>query len=78
MRIENLKITILGKHRRVCELAIKAHAIARKGRRIESHAELWKYKNEVAKELREWIKRVLGKPTLCIETSMKLGYRGRY
>ena len=41
-----------------CALAIKAHALARKGKRIESHAELWIYKNEVAKEISSWIRAV--------------------
>ena len=34
-----------------CALAFKAHALAKKSRRIESHAELWIYKDEVAREL---------------------------
>jgi len=41
-----------------CALAIKAHALARKGRRLESHRELWIYKNDVARELGEWVKAV--------------------
>lgn len=41
-----------------CALAIKAHALHRRGRRIESHAELWAYKNEVAKELGDWVRAV--------------------
>ena len=39
-----------------CALAIKAHALARKGLRIESHRDLWIYKNEVAKEIGEWVR----------------------
>ena len=39
-----------------CALAIKAHALARRGKRIESYAELWTYKNEVAKELGDWVR----------------------
>jgi len=39
-----------------CALAIKAHALARKGLRLESHKELWLYKNEVAKELGDWVR----------------------
>jgi len=38
-----------------CALAIKAHALVKKGKRIESHAELWVYKNEVARELDDWV-----------------------
>jgi hypothetical protein len=34
-----------------CALANKAHALAKKGLRLESHADLWTYKNEVAEEL---------------------------
>jgi uncharacterized protein (UPF0332 family) len=41
-----------------CALAIKAHALRRRGRRIESHAELWAYKNEVARELGDWVRAV--------------------
>ena len=40
----------------VCALAIKAHALARKGRRLLSHADLWVYKDEVAAELGDWIR----------------------
>jgi len=39
-----------------CTLAIKAHALARKGVRLESHRDLWVYKNEVARELGEWVR----------------------
>lgn len=39
-----------------CALAIKAHALARKGVRLESHRDLWVYKNEVARELGEWVR----------------------
>jgi len=42
----------------VCALAIKAHALARRGRRIESHRGLWVYKDEVAGELGEWVRTV--------------------
>ncbi len=41
-----------------CALAIKAHALARKGVRLESHRDLWIYKNEVARELGEWVRSV--------------------
>ncbi len=41
-----------------CALAIKAHALARRGRRLESHKELWLYKNVVAEELGDWVKAV--------------------
>ena len=41
-----------------CALAIKAHALAKKGVMPESHRDLWKYKNEVAKELGEWVRAV--------------------
>jgi hypothetical protein len=37
-------------------LAIKAHALAKKGLRLESHADLWAYKNEVAEELGSWVR----------------------
>lgn len=39
-----------------CALAIKAHAAARKGLVLKSHADLWLYKDEVANELGEWIR----------------------
>ncbi len=39
-----------------CALAIKAHALARKGLRLESHRDLWIYKNEVARELGDWVR----------------------
>jgi len=39
-----------------CALAIKAHALAKKGLRLESHRDLWLYKNEVAKELGGWVR----------------------
>ncbi|MCY0867623.1 MAG: PaREP1 family protein [Desulfurococcus sp.] len=39
-----------------CALAIKAHALARRKRRLESHAELWVYKNEVAVEIGSWVR----------------------
>ena len=39
-----------------CALAIEAHALAKKGARLESHKDLWVYKNEVAKELGEWVR----------------------
>ncbi|RJX15273.1 hypothetical protein CW703_06955 [Candidatus Bathyarchaeota archaeon] len=41
-----------------CALTLKAHALFKKGKRIESHKELWVYKNEVARELGEWVKTV--------------------
>lgn len=39
-----------------CALAIKAHALAKKGILLKSHKELWIYKDEVAKELGDWIR----------------------
>ncbi|GAB6148777.1 PaREP1 family protein [Stetteria hydrogenophila] len=39
-----------------CALAIKAYALAREGRRLGSHAELWVYKNRVAEELGSWVR----------------------
>ena len=39
-----------------CALAIKAHALAKTGKRLLSYAELWIYKNEVAKELGDWVR----------------------
>ena len=39
-----------------CALAIKAHAMARKGIKPQSHKDLWMYKEEAAKELGNWIK----------------------
>jgi len=41
-----------------CALAIKAHALAKKGIKLESHRDLWIYKNEVAKELGDWVRAV--------------------
>jgi len=41
-----------------CALAIEAHALLRRGRRLESRAELWVYKNEVARELGDWVRAV--------------------
>ena len=42
-----------------CALAIKAYALAKEGRKLESHGELWVYKNYVVTELGEWVKTVL-------------------
>jgi uncharacterized protein (UPF0332 family) len=39
-----------------CALAIKAHALAKKGLKLETHRDLWLYKNEIARELGEWVK----------------------
>ena len=39
-----------------CALAIKAHALAKRGTRIESHRDLWVYKDEVARELGDWVR----------------------
>ncbi|MBS7633910.1 PaREP1 family protein [Candidatus Bathyarchaeota archaeon] len=39
-----------------CALAIKSHALYERGRKIESHADLWKYKDEVVRELGEWVR----------------------
>jgi uncharacterized protein (UPF0332 family) len=41
-----------------CALAIKAYILARRGLKLESHRELWIYKNEVVKELGEWVRTV--------------------
>jgi len=41
-----------------CALAIKAHELARRGLKLESHRDLWLYKNEVAKELGDWVRAV--------------------
>ena len=37
---------------------MKAHALAKKGVRIASRKELWIYRNEVAKELGDWVRAV--------------------
>ena len=39
-----------------CALAVKAHALARKGARLESHRDLWVYKNEIAREIGDWVR----------------------
>jgi len=39
-----------------CALAIKAHALAKKSVKLESHRDLWVYKNEVARELGDWVR----------------------
>lgn len=39
-----------------CALAVKAHALTRRGVKLESHRDLWMYKNEVARELGGWIR----------------------
>ena len=41
-----------------CALAIKAHALAKKGITLKSHRELWIYKDEIAQELGDWIRGV--------------------
>ena len=41
-----------------CALAIKAHALAKRGMRLEFHRDLWEYKNEIARELGEWVRAV--------------------
>ncbi len=38
-----------------CALAIKAYALAKRGIRLETHRDLWVYKNEVAEELGSWV-----------------------
>ena len=48
----------MSQHDGLIALAIKAHAIARKGLRLESHRDLWVYKNEVARELGDRIRSV--------------------
>lgn len=52
-----------------CTLAIKAHCLRRKGKRIESRVELWTYKNEVAREL--GLEQPLGRQTPWIRTSTR-------
>ena len=39
-----------------CALAIKAHATAKRDLKLESHKDLWEYKNEVAEELGDWVR----------------------
>ncbi|MEM2300906.1 MAG: PaREP1 family protein [Sulfolobales archaeon] len=39
-----------------CALSIKAHALAKKGLRLETHGDLWVYKNEVARKLGDWVR----------------------
>ena len=39
-----------------CALAIKAYVLARYSKRVESHRELWIYKDKVAEELGNWIR----------------------
>lgn len=39
-----------------CALAIKAYVLAKLGKRLESHRDLWIYKDEVAEELGDWVK----------------------
>jgi len=54
-----------------CALAVKAHALARKGARLEPHRDLWVYKNEIAKEIGDWVRIYLNSPIPYIKTSMK-------
>jgi len=54
-----------------CALAIKAHALARRGMKLESHRDLWMYKNEIAKELGDWVRITFNWQILCIKTSTK-------
>jgi len=37
-------------------LAIKAHALAKEGKRLASHGQLWEYKDKLARELGEWVR----------------------
>ncbi len=39
-----------------CALSIKAYALAREGRVLEAHADLWRYKSVVAEELGDWVR----------------------
>ena len=39
-------------------LAIKAHTLAREGKRLTSHGGLWEHKENVAAELGEWVRDV--------------------
>ncbi len=36
-------------------LAVKAYAMHREGRRLESHGELWRYRRRIEEELGEWV-----------------------
>ena len=37
-------------------LAVKAHALAKRGKRLSSHGELWEYKEVLVSELGEWVR----------------------
>ncbi|MHA1711998.1 MAG: PaREP1 family protein [Candidatus Freyarchaeota archaeon] len=39
-----------------CALSIKAYASFKEGKRLESHGDLWIYKNKVAQDLGEYVK----------------------
>ena len=39
-----------------CALAIKAYVLARKKQELKSHKDLWIYKDEVVRELGEWVR----------------------
>ncbi len=39
-----------------CALAIKAHAMAKRGIKLTSHKDLWVYKDEIVEELGEWVR----------------------
>ncbi len=41
-----------------CALAIKAYALFRDGKVLETHADLWVYKSRVALELGDWVRDV--------------------
>jgi len=41
-----------------CALSIKAYASIKEGKKLESHGELWIYKNKVAQELGEHVKTI--------------------
>lgn len=41
-----------------CALSIKAYALAREGKILETHMDLWRYKSIVAEELGDWVRDV--------------------
>ncbi|HDJ83828.1 MAG TPA: hypothetical protein ENG44_02385 [Desulfurococcaceae archaeon] len=41
-----------------CALSIKAYALAREGKILETHMDLWRYKSVVAEELGDWVRDV--------------------
>ena len=47
-----------GKTWDACALSIKAYALAREGKTLETHVVLWRYKSVVAEELGDWVRDV--------------------